>query len=105
GYVSTHQHASIAHQNGWPFPFWKQGEPGATWGWHFSLRDVPGGWHATEERDQAGWSFQGGSDQGIHPDGWHLKLEEPDASIETPALSIDPYQSPFLQLRWKSSGL
>jgi len=23
GYVATHQHASIAHQLGWPFPFWK----------------------------------------------------------------------------------
>ena len=22
GYVATHQHASIAHQLGWPFPFW-----------------------------------------------------------------------------------
>lgn len=25
GYVATHQHASIAHQLGWPFPFWTQG--------------------------------------------------------------------------------
>jgi len=27
GYVATHQHASIAHQLGWPFPFL---EPGPT---------------------------------------------------------------------------
>src|ERR1035438_2889826 len=28
GYVATHQHASIAHQLGWPFPFWNQGRQG-----------------------------------------------------------------------------
>src|SRR5262249_29708632 len=35
GYVATHQHASIAHQLGWPFPFWNQGRHGC--GWHFSF--------------------------------------------------------------------
>src|SRR4051812_46644977 len=28
GYVATHQHRSIAHQLGWPFPFWNQGRRG-----------------------------------------------------------------------------
>src|SRR5690349_13055686 len=28
GYVATHQHQSIAHQDGWPFPFWNQGRHG-----------------------------------------------------------------------------
>src|SRR3954462_5426023 len=28
GYVATHQHPSIAHQLGWPFPFWNQGRHG-----------------------------------------------------------------------------
>ena len=58
GYVATHQHASIAHQLGWPFPFWKQGGPG-TWGWHFSLAGVPKGWHSTEAKTQDGWQTDG----------------------------------------------
>ncbi len=40
GYVATHQHASIAHQLGWPFPFWNQGRRGC--GWHFSFKDTIG---------------------------------------------------------------
>ena len=38
GYVATHQHASIAHQHGWPFPAWHQGEGG--FGWHFSFKNT-----------------------------------------------------------------
>jgi len=106
GYVATHQHASIAHQDGWPFPFWMQGglEAGA-WGWHFSLKGVPKGWHSTEQRDQAGWTLIGGRDGGIDEDGWNLALEQGRATVETPPLRIEPAQSPFLQLRWRAEGL
>jgi len=31
GYVSTHQHASIAHPLGWPFPYWHGGVGGCGW--------------------------------------------------------------------------
>lgn len=37
GYVSTHQHHSLGHPLGWPFPFWNQGQG---WGWHFSFQDT-----------------------------------------------------------------
>jgi len=104
GYVATHQHASIAHPQGWPFPFWAQGGPGA-WGWHFSLQDVPAGWHHTETRTQEGWLTSGVADGGIDDAGWQLTLTAPGAVVETPPLVIDPFQAPFLQLRWKAAGL
>ena len=104
GYVATHQHASIAHQLGWPFPFWKQGGPG-TWGWHFSLAHVPKGWHATEKKTQEGWVTQGCGDLGIDSDAWNLRLSQPSAFVRTPSLTILPDQSPFIQLRWRATGL
>lgn len=104
GYVATHQHASIAHQDGWPFPFWKQGGPG-TWGWHFSLDGVPNGWHGTEEKTQEGWELWGGIDNGISNRAWNIELASPNAYIRTMPLIIHSDQSPFIQLRWRASGL
>lgn len=104
GYVATHQHASIAHQLGWPFPFWAQGGPGA-WGWHFSLAGVPEGWHGTEEKDRTGWELDGADDEGIANDAWRLELTAPGATLTTPRLSIDAFQAPFMQLRWMASAL
>ncbi len=104
GYVATHQHASIAHQDGWPFPFWKQGGLG-TWGWHFSLDGVPNGWHGTEEKTQEGWELCGGIDNGISDHAWNIELTSPNAYIRTMPIVIYPDQSPFIQLRWRASGL
>lgn len=104
GYVWTHQHASIAHQQGWPFPFWKQGGPD-TWGWHFSLAGVPNGWHGTEAKDQTGWESSGTEDEGIHDNAWWLRLTEPNATVTTPPMHVDVFQSPFIQIRWKMEGL
>lgn len=104
GYVATHQHASIAHQQGWPFPFWKQGGEG-TWGHHFSLQSVPSGWHGTEAKDQTGWVLTGGEDRGVDEVAWRLRLILPSASVEAPPLRILPEQAPFLQLRWMADPL
>lgn len=104
GYVATHQHASIAHPLGWPFPFWRQGKN--TWGWHFSLHGVPPGWHATEERTQEQWTLEHGRDDGIHDLGWHIELTQPETTITTPPIDIiDTFEAPFLQMRWKATGL
>lgn len=104
GYVFTHQHASIAHQEGWPFPFWRQGGPN-TWGWHFSLAGVPKGWHATEVKDQTGWELHGAEDLGIDETGWTIKLTEANAYVTAPPMDVDVLQAPFIQLRWKAKGL
>ena len=104
GYVATHQHASIAHQDGWPFPFWKQGGPG-TWGWHFSLQGAPNGWHGTEEKTQEGWELSGGEDLGISDNAWNIRFVSAGANVRTPPLLILPDQSPFIQLRWRASGM
>ncbi|MHC4799262.1 MAG: hypothetical protein ACYTF1_21715, partial [Planctomycetota bacterium] len=104
GYVATHQHGSIAHQRGWPFPFWKQGGRG-TWGWHFSLDKVPKGWHNTEVQTQAGWELTGGADGGVADEAWNIEFTSAGGFVRTPPLVILPYQSPFIQLRWRAGGL
>lgn len=104
GYVFTHQHASIAHQEGWPFPFWAQGRP-AAWGWHFSLANVPGGWHGTEPKPQEGWTIGGGEDRGIENDAWNIELTEPNAFVISPEIAFQADNSPFLQIRWRAEGL
>jgi hypothetical protein len=104
GYVATHQHGSIAHQEGWPFPFWAQGHHG--WGWHFSLQNVPEGWHGTKVQDQTGWTIEGAQDLGVDPAAWNLELTAPDAAVTTPeVLDVHPDEAPFIQIRWTAQGL
>ncbi len=103
GYVATHQHASIAHQDGWPFPFWKQAQ--GTWGWHFSLKGVPKGWHGTEVRSEKPWKVQGAESRGVRNDVWELVLKEPVVRITSPPMRLEAFVSPFLQLRWRSGDL
>jgi len=103
GYVATHQHTSIAHQTGWPFPFWAQGTGG--WGWHFNLDGIHRNWTGTDVKTQEGWVITGGTDDGIHDQAWNVKLDAPHASVTAPAMRIDPYNAPFIQLRWRASGL
>ncbi len=104
GYVATHQHASIAHQQGWPFPFWCQGGDGA-WGWHFSLAGMPDGWHSTHVRNQDGWTVIHGNDAGISDLAWKVELTAPHAALQPPPVNIDVLQAPFMQLRWRAQGL
>lgn len=109
GYVATHQHASIAHQHGWPFPFW--GDAG-TWGHHFSLQHVPAGWHGTAEQNQDRWEIVGGEDLGIADAAWNVRLTSPGAGVRGPStlnaafnVGILAERAPFLQLRWRAEGL
>ena len=104
GYVATHQHASIAHQQGWPFPFWGQGGPGA-WGWHFSLAGVPKDWHNTSVKSQDGWTVTNGHDLGVDDLAWKIELSAARTAIQAPPVNIDVLQAPFLQLRWRATGL
>lgn len=104
GYVSVHQHASIAHPLGWPFPFWHGGTGGC--GWHFSFKDTVGPpWRPQNLNTQEGWQLQGASDEGIGEDGWNLKLTSADTTVTPPPHDIDAFQAPFIQLRWKATGL
>lgn len=104
GYVSVHQHGSIAHPLGWPFPYWHGGQGG--YGWHFSFKDtVDGHWRPQTLNTTEGWQTEGITDQGIGEYGWNLKLTTPDARITAPVRDIDTFQAPFLQLRWKATGL
>ncbi|MBN2312064.1 MAG: hypothetical protein JXR94_24005 [Candidatus Hydrogenedentes bacterium] len=104
GYVATHQHPSIAHPLGWPFPFWNQG-CSTGWGWHFSLEQVPPGWHATEEKSQDGWALENAADRGIAGHAWNIELTEPGARITAPPMAFDTFQAPFMQLRWRVTDL
>ncbi len=104
GYVATHQHASIAHQLGWPFPFWKQGQGG--WGWHFALPGMDRGWHGTEPKTAEGWTMEGVEAGAIEHDAWRIVLTGPGAWVAPPQpLEIDTFQAPFIQLRWQATGI
>jgi hypothetical protein len=63
------------------------------------------GWHGTEEKTQEGWTLANAADGGIRDAAWHITLTAPGASVTTPPLLIDVLQAPFLQLRWKATGL
>ncbi len=79
GYVATHQHASIAHQLGWPFPSWNMGDGGC--GWHFSFKDTaPPPWRGEELSTPTGWETDGVRDDGIGEDGWRLTIAAPRAA-------------------------
>lgn len=104
GYVSVHQHASITHPQGWPFPFWGQGQGGA--GWHFSFKDTVGApWRTGALAKQDDWRIFGADDNGIDEVGWNITLTNPNATLTAPSRKINTLNSPFLQLRWKASGL
>jgi hypothetical protein len=108
GYVHTHQHASFAHQHGWPFPWYTQIPEGAevgSWGWHFG--DVPKGkWHKLVVREPQGWNTSGAVDRGVAEQAWQLELTQPGAAVTAPPLLIlAGEQAPFLQLRWRAKGL
>jgi len=69
GYVATHQHASIAHPLGWPFPFWNQGSRG--YGWHFSFKDTVGPpWRPDHLNRPDDWTLSGARDLGTNDFGW-----------------------------------
>lgn len=104
GYVSVHQHASIAHPNGWPFPFWNQCQGSV--GWHFSFKDTVGPpWRMEHLSKQDDWRLSGAEDAGIGEYGWNVTLTEPNATITAPAKTINMLNAPFLQLRWRAEGL
>jgi len=102
GYVFTHQHGSIAHQQGWPFPFWGQGKG---WGRHFSTQGYPSGWGPREPDSQAGWETGGLRDLGVKDEAWRLELTERGAWVATPEFKVEPVDAPFIQVRWTAQGL
>lgn len=106
GYVATHQHPSIAHQHGWPFPFWMQGGLAAgAWGWHFSPPPLNPIWHGVAAQTQEGWQLFNGHDVGIKDGYWTLELTEPLTAVQTPPTAIRVQQAPFMQLRWRARDI
>jgi hypothetical protein len=52
-----------------------------------------------------GWNLSGAENAGITDEGWRIVLTGANASVTTPACDIDPFEAPFLQLRWKGNGV
>ncbi len=104
GYVATHQHASIAHQLGWPFPFWNQGRRGC--GWHFSFKNTVGpNWRPKDLSTPEGWTLSGARAEGMNDDGWRLEVTNKAAVITAKPWTCHTFEVPFLQLRWQAKGL
>jgi len=102
GYVATHQHASISHQTGWPFPFWNQGAGG--FGWHFSFQNTIGGvWRQQHLTPTNGWAVAGGREVGSTPAGWRFAASGGEISLTSSKQEIDTFQAPFVQVRWSLS--
>jgi hypothetical protein len=99
GYVHTHQHASIAHQHGWPFPFWNQGRG---MGWHFSFKNTAGpGWRKNDLNTPDGWLLNGAHAVGVNEDGWRLEVTNVNAIVTPTPWKFDSFEAPFMQLRWQ----
>lgn len=105
GYVSTHQHRGLAHNDGWPFPLWTQS---GGIGWQFSLRGMPFGreLNVVQTKTLDAWKLEGVESAGIDDDaGWQIRLVEPAASVATPTFEVDPIVAPFIRLAWRARGL
>ncbi|MGI6273263.1 MAG: hypothetical protein ACOYLD_13005, partial [Anaerohalosphaeraceae bacterium] len=121
GYVLTHQHFSHAHDHGWPFPLWPQADTGPTRvmgktaGWHFqaSAEAVPG-WVGQNflrhwKRDMyvgqtaaESWQLVNAKSHGIVNNRWRIEATGESPTLLTPeGVSIEAFQAPYLQLRWK----
>lgn len=117
GYVSTHQHFSHAHEQGWPFPMWINsltGQQGVAAGWHFQ-NDGPGWvWDYNlrqnpdspfgREKALAGWDLENVRSQGIVENKWRLESTGDSPKITIPGnVGIEAFDAPYLQLRWTRS--
>lgn len=104
GYVATHQHGSIAHQRGWPFPAWHQA-PG-NFGWHFSFADtITPPWRPDHLAQPADWQTTGIESAGIKETGWEFTLAAPRAAVAPPAIHNPAHDAPFLQIRWRADDI
>lgn len=126
GYVNTHQHASHAHDKGWPFPLWNQtiflpsvGVDGIAAGWHWRTSSTEKLWVGDYMRmfpklkerfwfknAAKGWTLEGLADDGVTTGGgWALRATSPRAMMTSPeGVVIDAYCAPFIQLRWMRKG-
>ncbi len=99
GYVATHQHPSIAHPLGWPFPFWNQVANG--FGYHWSFKDTVGPpWRQDALSGTEGFVLEGLVDRGLSADGWEFDLVAPAATLHFPERPFAAESAPLLQLRW-----
>lgn len=118
GYVYTHQHYSSANDYGWPFPLWTQAGQveGNTAGWHFQELENVKGWAGDYLRSRK-WAQYAGKEavrawetvnlrsKGIVDNHWELESSGASPMLISPeGVTIDAFNAPFLQLRWKRSG-
>ena len=99
GYVTTHQHRGHAHDDGWPFPTWRQAH-GA--GWLFSHTGDP---YAANLKlplftSLAAWGSTAITVTGHQPNaGLKLALGN-QATLTCPAMNVDSVVSPFIAFHW-----
>ncbi|MBN1903302.1 hypothetical protein JW926_18430 [Candidatus Sumerlaeota bacterium] len=90
GCVATHQHASFAHRDGWPFPSFEQ-SMGKGAGW------VRGGFDGNP-----GWTCEGAKGEFVKDkELWILTPEQLQSYILSPELNIDSSNAPYMELRWR----
>jgi|GEM_PF-845267 len=90
GCVATHQHASYAHRDGWPFPTFE----------HSMGKGA--GWVRGNLGETAGWSCVGATalKEG-EGEVWSVEIAQPGAYLLSPELAVDAFNAPFVEIRWK----
>ena len=99
GYVSTHQHHGFGHGEGWPFPTSHQAG-GAAWQFapKVAVSRVP-------QADPKQWTATGMETVGLDAtEGWRLRITGTEATLTSPAFSVDHFVAPFVRLEWQCEG-
>ncbi|MFQ3549173.1 MAG: glycosyl hydrolase family 65 protein [Armatimonadota bacterium] len=107
GYVSVMQHDSIAHPEGWPFPFYNQAF--RVFAYHYTFKHTTGHpWSSFGISNPSDFPIENAESKGVDEEGWTIELTGPNATITYPKMNneyTDRINSPFLQVRWASKDL
>ena len=95
GYVSCHQHRGLGLPDGWPFPTWWQSKG---IGFHFAKDSI---YNTPRTLNVKGWKIENAKTTGLDEDhGWQIKLTAPNASIQSPTISVQEIVAPYIRFEW-----
>ncbi len=90
GCVATHQHASYAHRDGWPFPTFE----------HSMGKGA--GWVRGNLGQDTGWSCVGATaTKASKGETLSVEITQRGAYLLSPELAVDAFNAPFVEIRWK----
>ncbi|MCK5851486.1 beta galactosidase jelly roll domain-containing protein [bacterium] len=95
GYLSCHQHRGLGLPDGWPFPTWWQSKG---MGWHFAKDTI---YNSPLTKSISDWKIKNAETISIDEKyGWQIKLTTPNATIQSPLISVKEIVAPYIRLEW-----